>query len=202
MLLFGDLISGVYFKKDIIEDVRKWSEHYLEIPNKHLGGFPACPFAKKTWADNKVVVEVKRKNKWYKTELNAHLKQLDFSVHEILIFCDPYFNYSLEEFQDIIDAYNNWYNKKDVFFMGFHPHNPANEEEQEFLVTPNGNTPIVEDAIDYSMMLAQKFSQLQEASDKLHKAGYYDKWPKGYYQDVVVSRAKTYKRIFGGQYDG
>ena len=139
---------------------------------------------------------------WYKTELNGHLQQLDFSVHEILIFCDPYFNYSLEEFQEIIDAYNTWYNKKDIFFMGFHPHNPANEEEQEFLVTPNGDTPIVEDSIDYSMMLAQKFSQLQEASDKLHKAGYYDKWPKGYYQDVVVSRAKTYKRIFGGQYDG
>ena len=28
--------------------------------------------------------------------------------------------------------------------MGFHPLNPANEEEQEFLVTPNGDTPIVE----------------------------------------------------------
>ena len=189
-------------EKQIKKDVRKWSEHFLEIPNKHLGGFPACPFAKKTWADNKVVVEVKRKNKWYKTELNAHLKQLDFSIHEILIFCDPYFNYSLEEFQDIIDAYNNWYNKKDVFFMGFHPSNPANEEEQEFLVTPNGDTPTVESDLIYSMMLAQKFSQLQEASDKLHKAGYYDKWPKGYYKDVVVSRAKTYKRIFGGQYDG
>ena len=189
-------------EEDVKQDVRKWSEHFLEIPNKHLGGFPACPFAKKTWNDDKVIVEVKRKNKWYKTELNGHLKQLDFSVHEILIFCDPYFNYSLEEFQEIIDAYNTWYNKKDIFFMGFHPHNPANEEEQEFLVTPNGDTPIIEDSIDYSMMLAQKFSQLQEASDKLHKAGYYNKWPKGYYQDVVVSRAKTYKRIFGGQYDG
>ena len=75
----------MYSKKEIIADVRKWSEHYLEIPNKHLGGFPACPFAKKTWKDNKVVIEVKRKSKWYKTELNAHLKQLDFSVHEILI---------------------------------------------------------------------------------------------------------------------
>ena len=189
-------------EEDVKQDVRKWSELFLEVPNQHLGGYPACPFAKKTWADNKVVVEVKRKNKWYKTELNAHLKQLDFSVHEILIFCDPYFNYSLEQFQDIIDAYNTWYNKKDIFFMGFHPHNPANEEEQEFLVTPNGDTPIIEDGLNYSMMLAQKFSQLQEASDKLHKAGYYNKWPKGYYQDVVVSRAKTYKRIFGGQYDG
>ena len=189
-------------EEDVKQDVRKWSELFLEVPNQHLGGYPACPFAKKTWADNKVIVEVKRKNKWYKSELNGHIQQLDFSVHELLIFCDPYFNYSLEEFQNVIDEYNTWYNKKDIFFMGFHPHNPANEEEQEFLVTPNGSTPIIENSIDYSMMLAQKFSLLQEASDKLHKAGYYDKWPKGYYQDVVVSRAKTYKRIFGGQYDG
>jgi hypothetical protein len=192
----------VYSKKDIINDVRKWSENFLEIPNKHLGGFPACPFAKKTWQDNKIIIEVKRKNKWYKTELNSHLKQLDFHVHEILIFCDPYFNYSLDEFQNIIDAYNDWYNKKDIFFMGFHPLNPANEEEQEFLVTPNGEAPLVESDVAYSMMLVQKFSQLQEASDKLHKVGYYDKWPKGYYQDVVVSRQKTFKRLFGGQYDG
>ena len=189
-------------EEDVKQDVRKWSELFLEVPNIHLGGYPACPFAKKTWTDNRVVVEVKRKHKWYKSQLNKHIENLNFKNHDLLIFCDPYFNYSLQEFQDVIDDYNNWYNKKDIFFMGFHPHNPANEEEQEFLVTPNGDTPIIEDSIDYSMMLAQKFSQLQEASDKLHKAGYYDKWPKGYYQDVVVSRAKTYKRIFGGQYDG
>ena len=189
-------------EEDVKQDVRKWSELVLEVPKTHLGGFPACPFAKKTWTDNKVLVEVKRKHKWYKSELNGHIRQLDFNVHELLIFCDPYFNYSLEDFQTVIDEYNAWYNKKDIFYLGSHPNNPANEEEQEFLVTPNGDTPIIEDGLNYSMMLAQKFSQLQEASDKLHKAGYYDKWPKGYYQDVVVSRAKTYKRIFGGQYDG
>ena len=187
-----------HLQRKIKNDVRKWSEEFLEIPNKHLGGFPACPFAKKTWKDDKVIIEVKRKFKQYKSELNTHLKQLDFSVHEILIFCDPYFNYTLDQFQDIIDDYNDWYNKKDIFFMGFHPLNPANEEEQEFLVTPDGSTPIIESDLQYSMMLAQKFSQLQEASDKLHRIGYYEKWPTGYYQDVVVSRHKTYKRIFGG----
>ena len=192
----------MYSKKEIENDVRKWSEHFLEIPNKHLGGFPACPFAKKSWNDNKVVVEVKRKYKQYKAELNAHIRQLDFKVHEILIFCDPYFNYSLDEFQTTIDDYNDWYNKKDIFFMGFHPKNPANEEEQEFLVTPTGEMPQVESDLAYSMMLIQKFSQLQEASDKLHKSGYYKLWPRGYYQDVVVSRQKTYKRIFRGQNDG
>jgi len=189
-------------ERQIKKDVRKWSEYFLEIPNKHLGGFPACPFARKTWKDKKVLIKTKIKNKWYKTQLNSHLEKINFNKHEILIFCDPYFNYSLEGFQDIIDAYNNWYNKKDVFFMGFHPHNPANEEEQEFLVSPNGDAPIVESELMYSMMLIQKFSQLQEASDKLHKVGYYKLWPTEYYQDVVVSRAKTYRRIFGGRHDG
>ena len=73
----------------------------------------------------------------------------------------------------------------------FHPHNSANEEEQEFLVTPNGDAPTIESELEYSMMLAQKFSQLQEASDKLHRIGYYKLWPTGYYKDVVVSRQKT-----------
>ena len=189
-------------ERQIKKDVRKWSEHFLEIPNKHLGGFPACPFAKKTWKDKKVLIKTKIKNKWYKTQLNAYLSKINFDRHEILIFCDPYFNYSLEQFQDMIDAYNNWYNKKDIFFMGFHPLNPANEEEQEFLVSPNGDTPVIESDLMYSMMLIQKFSQLQEASDKLHKVGYYKLWPTEYYQDVVVSRVKTYRRIFGGQHDG
>ena len=189
-------------EEDVKQDVRRWSELYLEVPNKHLGGMPACPFAKKTWRDNKVLVGVKPKHKWYKVQLNNYLKSIDWNVHELLIFCDPYFNYSIEGLQNAIDEYNEEYNKKDVFFMGFHPHNPANEEEQEFLVTPNGEHPMVEKSIDYSMMLAQKFSQLQEASDRLHKSGYYKLWPRGYYQDVVVSRAKTYKRIFGGRYDG
>jgi hypothetical protein len=186
-------------EEEIKKDVRKWSEFFLEIPNKHLGGFPACPFAKKTWKDDKVLVEVKEKNKWYKTQLNLHLRNLDFSIHEILIFCDPYFNYTTTKLQEIVDEYNSWYNKRDIYFMGFHPANPANEEEQEFLVTPTGEMPTVESDLMYSMILAQKFSLLQEASDKLHKVGYYRLWPKGYYQDVVVSRSKTYRRIFGGR---
>jgi|TARA_Y100000114_G_scaffold46723_1_gene42540 hypothetical protein len=186
-------------EKLIKKDVRKWSQHFLEIPNKHLGGFPACPFAKKTWDDKKVLVEVKKKYKFYKSQLNQHLEKLNFDKHEILIFCDPYFNYSLDEFQSTIDSYNNWYNSRDIYFMGFHPKNPANEEEQEFLVTPSGDMPVVDSDLEYSMMLIQKFSQLQEASDKLHRIGYYKLWPTGYYQDVVVSRQKTYKRIFGGQ---
>ena len=84
--------------------------------------------------------------------------------------------------------------------MSFHPSNPATVDEQEFLVSPTneiGETPDYPD-YKYSMMLVQKFSQLQRASDKLHKQGYYSQWPKGYYRDVVVSRQEKYKKINGG----
>ena len=185
-------------RKQIIEDVRIWSKHFLEVPNLHLGGVPACPFAKKAWLDKKVWVTVKTKNSTYKKELNDCLKNLDFTKKEILIFCDPYFSYSPDELHVATEDFNEWYNRKDFYFMSFHPSNPATEEEQKFLVSPNNDTNLSGPDYKYSMMLVQKFSQLQEASDKLHKQGYYEMWPDDYYQEVVVSRANKYKKINGG----
>ena len=84
--------------------------------------------------------------------------------------------------------------------MSFHPSNPATEAEQQFLVSPTKNTEIHDSYPEhkYSMMLVQKFSQLQQASDKLKKQGYYSQWPDEYYRDVVVSREEKYKKINGG----
>jgi len=187
-------------RQQIIEDVRLWSKNYLEVSNVHLGGLPACPFAKKAWADDKVWIAVKTKHSTYKKELNDCLKNLDFTKKEILIFCDPYYSYSPDELHLATEDYNEWYNRKDIYFMSFHPSNPATIEEQQFLVSPSEE--LLEDDTypehKYSMMLVQKFSQLQEASDKLHKQGYYSQWPKGYYRDVVVSREDKYKKINGG----
>jgi len=185
-------------RTEIIDDVRLWSKHFLEVPNLHLGGVPACPFAKKAWHDKKVWVSVKSKGSTYKTELNNHIKNLDFSVSEILVFCDPYYSYSPDNLHEATEEYNDKYNLKDIYFMSFHPQNPATVDEQEFLVAPEGEIPQVDSDLKYSMMLVQKFSQLQQASDKLHKQGYYNQWPKGYYRDVVVSRKDKYKKINGG----
>ena len=185
-------------RTEIIDDVRLWSKHYLEVPNLHLGGVPACPFAKKAWHDKKVWVSVKSKGSQYKKELNNHIKNLNFNVSEILVFCDPYYSYSPDDLHEATEDYNYWYNKNDIYFMSFHPNNPATIDEQEFLVAPEGEIPQVDSDLKYSMMLVQKFSQLQQASDKLHKQGYYKLWPDEYYRDVVVSRDNKYKKINGG----
>ena len=189
-------------RKDIIQDIRNWSANYLEVRNEHLGGMPACPFARSTWKLKKVRIEIKPKKLWYKKTLNQILEKFNWNKHEILIFCDLYYNYSPDDLGDVTEAYNDFYNSKDLYFMSFHPDNPATVEEQEFLVHPGDDYDysISYPIYSYSMMLVQKFSQLQEASDKLHRMGYYNKWPKDYYNEVVKSRYDKYNKLFGGSY--
>ena len=185
-------------KKLIHEEIRLWSKHYLEVRNKHLNGLPACPFARKSWAQNKVDIQIRNTDQGYTRDLHKHVKKLDFDKKELLIFCDVnYKQYSLNKFQGIVDNFNGRYNKKDIYFMGFHPYNPPNKEEQEFLLDPTGDaSDLPESKIQFSMMLIQKFSQLYEASDRLHRMGYYDEWPTDYYHEVVSSRQQQYKKLF------
>ena len=187
-------------KKLIHEEIRLWSKHYLEVRNKHLNGLPACPFARKSWAQNKVDIQIRNTDQGYTRDLHKHVKKLDFDKKELLIFCDINFKqYSLNKFQSIIDNFNGRYNKKDIYFMGFHPYNPPNREDQEFLLDPTGDMgDLPESKIEFSMMLIQKFSQLYEASDRLHRMGYYDEWPTDYYHEVVSSRQKHFKKLFKG----
>ena len=187
-------------KKLIHEEIRLWSKHYLEVRNKHLNGLPACPFARKSWAQNKVDIQIRNTDQGYTRDLHKHVKKLDFDKKELLIFCDVnYKQYSLNKFQSIVDNFNGRYNKSDVFFMGFHPYNPPNKEEQQFLLDPTGNaSDLPESKIQFSMMLIQKFSQLYEASDRLHRMGYYDEWPTDYYHEVVSSRQQQFEKLFKG----
>ena len=187
-------------KKLIHEEIRLWSKHYLEVRNKHLNGLPACPFARKSWAQNKVDIQIRNTDQGYTRDLHKHVKKLDFDKKALLIFCDVnYKQYSLNKFQGIVDNFNGRYNKKDIYFMGFHPYNPPNKEEQEFLLDPTGDaSDLPESKIQFSMMLIQKFSQLYEASDRLHRMGYYDEWPTDYYHEVVSSRQQQFEKLFKG----
>tara|TARA_R110002020_G_scaffold9522_1_gene37309 strand:+ start:852 stop:1436 length:585 start_codon:yes stop_codon:yes gene_type:complete len=176
-------------------DVVNWSKNILEPMNKHLG-FPACPFAAKWRKDNKLRIEVRMDKSKYEKQLTTVLKSWNKKQHDIIIYCDPFFEqYDGSQFQEKIDFYNKTYNRRDVYFMGFHPSSPASPEEQEFLVDPT-NEPVEHGDLEYSMMLIQKFKQLYDASCKLHKIGYYKKWPKEYYNEVVAERQNTYEKLF------
>ena len=131
----------------------------------------------------------------YEKQLTSVIKSWNKKQHDIIIYCDPFFEqYSPEQFQDKIDFYNKTYNKRDVYFMGFHPETPADPNEQQFLCDPT-EEPVEHSELEYSMMLIQKFKQFYDASYKLHKIGYYEKWPKEYYEEVVAERQHTYEQL-------
>ena len=131
----------------------------------------------------------------YEKKLTDVIKSWDKKQHYSIIYCYPFFEqYTPEQFQDKIDFYNKTYNRRDVYFMGFHPENPADPNEQEFLVDPTEEK-VIHGDLEYSMMLIQKFKQLYDASCKLHKIGYYEKWPKDYYEEVVAERQRTYEQL-------
>ena len=57
-------------------DIRKWSNDFLEVPNAKLNGLPPCPYARKAWADNKVVFSIN-------TGLDGLMEQVrTFSDHD------------------------------------------------------------------------------------------------------------------------
>ena len=175
-------------------DVINWSKTVLEPMNKHIG-FPACPFAAKWRKDNKVRIEVRMDKSKYEKQLTDVIKSWNKKQHDIIIYCDPFFEqYTPEQFQDKIDFYNKTYNRRDVYFMGFHPETPADPDSEAFLCDPT-EEPVEHSGLEYSMMLIQKFKQLYEASCKLHKIGYYEKWPKEYYEEVVAERQRTYEQL-------
>ena len=61
-------------RKQIIEDVRLWSKHFLEVPNLHLGGVPACPFAKKERENNNLYIDVIDKDNGFFKLMDKFLK--------------------------------------------------------------------------------------------------------------------------------
>ena len=175
-------------------DVINWSKTVLEPMNKHIG-FPACPFAAKSRKHRKVHIEIRMEKSKYEKQLTSVIKYWNKKQHDIIIYCDPFFEqYNPDQFQEKIDFYNKTYNRRDVYFMGFHPETPADPKDQEFLCDPT-DAPVTHGDLEYSMMLIQKFKQLYDASCKLHKIGYYKKWPKEYYNEVVAERQHTYEKL-------
>jgi hypothetical protein len=67
--------------------------------------------------------------------------------------------------------------------MGSHPEDEDEDEPVEFLDTDEWQPDN-----EFVMVLVQKFDELEKASDNLRKTGYYDHWPKDYYEGTVLKR--------------
>ena len=162
-------------------DLRSWSQEVLEVANPALNGLPACPYAREAWKKNKVdVVETDHIG----IETIAQANKFEDNDYELVViasykFPTPY------QFTEFIGFLNNTYSWCDLHIMGFHPEYGAEEAELDFLYDHDWASSIDE---DYAMMFIQSLSQVDDASLKLEKLGYYDVYPHEEYEALVLER--------------
>ena len=171
----------------IEKDLRSWSREVLEVPNKSLNGLPACPYAREAWKQNKVRV-VETDHIGVETILQAN--KFNNNQYELVVvasykFPTPY------QFTDFIGFLNDTYSWCDLHIMGFHPEYGAEEADLDFLYDHDWASSIEE---EYAMMFIQSLSQVDDASLKLEKLGYYNVYPKEEYEALVLERRQRRNR--------
>ncbi len=165
----------------IADDLREWSMNVLEVPNPHLDGLPACPYAKKAWQDNKVKI-VETKN-IYKETLRQCNEFAD-NAYDLTI-CASFTIPNMQEFSTWCEERNNLLAKHDLHIMGFHPEFGAEEAELDFLYEHSWESSVKD---EYCMVFIQSLSQVDDASLKLEKLDYYKVYPEDEYQELVINR--------------
>jgi len=165
----------------IADDLREWSMNVLEVPNPHLDGLPACPYAKKAWQDNKVKI-VETKN-IYKETLRQCNEFTD-NAYDLTI-CASFTIPNMQEFSTWCEERNNLLAKQDLHIMGFHPEFGAEEAELDFLYEHSWESSVKD---EYCMVFIQSLSQVDDASLKLEKLDYYKVYPEDEYQELVINR--------------
>ena len=177
--------------EEIKKEIRDWSKHALEAPNPDFNNLPACPYAQAAWKDNKVDI-VFKKDRSYGI-LSDTLENWNENK-DLVIIVDTEFIQIEDRFHKYHDLINkriseNYYKDKDLWVMGFHPYQEANE------LIDDGTFEGATDT-EYALIFVQRLSKLEEASDKLVSRGYYDRYFKTYdVSGMYKIRKKYYRRL-------
>ena len=173
-------------EENIKNEIRLWSKEALEKPNENYNNMPACPFAKRAWADDRVGFIFKRDESF--DVLFEAIYGWD-NRKDVIILID--FNYlDADDLYHFMDILNHSLSEDgiDMFVMGFHPESDENELLENSLEMTDDNS--------YAMIFLQRLTKLQEASNVLREKGYYDVCQDYYENEPLYElRAELYRRL-------
>ena len=151
-----------------------WILNDLSSPVVALGGFAKCPYAKKAYVENKVKF------------LEDYIS-LDESISSIAASWDNATTevvvirlHDVDEIMitEVVELLNDRYMQDDFIFLDDHINNV---ERMHDVIFNNGR---------YNVLFMQRRSKLAAATRRLEKIGYYNKWTKEYYDEVVSWRSQ------------
>ena len=153
-----------------------------------MGNFPTCPYAQGCRTQEQFEIEeVHDAEQLYPTvvEWVNKLKKTKYRI--VIIGCSD-LSINANELASSIEALNFVYMPKDVYLMSSHPE--TGEENIDFLYDHGFDTDN-----NFLMVLIQRYQDLENASQKLKKVGYYKHWEADYYNETVEHRHNLQRRI-------
>lgn len=148
-----------------MQDLQEWIFEDLSSPVLENNNLPLCPFAKKAWVDDKVNVNIVAEyNDFWKTVYDE-IKNFD-DTYQVVICAYDGEEESYENIERSCFSLNGWFaaNNMDIWLLAF----------QE----------------DITMVFVQRLSDLDDASQKLKKLGYYKNYNSEDFERLVISRRR------------
>lgn len=157
----------------IFEEVKNklinWMIDFVEVPNPNLGDWAPCPYAKQARIQDKIAIKFA-----HDITETVYDSLSELESKDVVVICFDHTIISPGATVDLVEKLNIDLMKQDIVILEDHP---------EITETIN-NVPM---NFGYSgLLIIQRLSKLNEASDQLHKSGYYSHW-NNEETDFVVS---------------
>ena len=159
----------------IRDSLLEWIVNFVEQPNSLLGNWPPCPYARKARIDNKFKILFD-----YSKNFSASIaySKLLLETNDVVIICFDHKKISAGTTQELIKEHNNFLMQHDYVILEDHP------DAVEFIYDVNMNFG------KCGLLLVQRLSKLNDASNQLKAKGYYDYWDQKSIDEVVSWRNK------------
>ena len=157
---------------EVKQSILEWMERFLEVEHPALGQWAPCPYARKARLDGRV--EIRLGMDPYDDIID--IAEAGIGDKEVVVFAyDPdnyhhdYFHYAVQDANEAV---------RDQGFISLDDH-PGNEEFVNGVQMNHGT---------YALSIVAPTANLDDASKKLYKAGYYNSWSSEYMDEVFQGR--------------
>mgnify|MGYP000929018351 FL=1 len=154
------------------QSILEWMERFLEVEHPALGQWAPCPYARKARLDGRIDIRL---------GIDPYDDIVDIAGagigdKEVVVFAYDPDVYHHDYFHHAIQDANLAVREQGFISLDDHPDN----EETVNGVSMNHGT--------YALSIVAPTANLNDASKKLYKAGYYDTWTSEYMDEVFVGR--------------
>jgi hypothetical protein len=158
---------------EIVEELNKWMIDFVEAPNQNLGGFPPCPYAKQARINNKIGIVFSTPHEF----MNAVRESLNtLEIKEVVVICFDHEMIDPSSLKTWVNDTNDFLMPMDYVILEDHP------DDIEYV---NG---VKMNFGKCGLLVIQKLSKINAASEQLRSKGYYHHWNKEALDEVVTWR--------------